>query len=95
MHWNTPELVKSIEKITGEKPKEDELTHWAYFIIDADEPRYTSIYLNTKTGEIIDEDESKWPWEPFLIDATGQRTNANKTLNTNSPPDASRKSQGD
>ena len=94
MHWNTPELQEFIEKITGEKPNEDELGHWAYFIFDATEPRHTSIYFNTKTGEIIDEDESKWPWEPYLIDSSGERTNANKSAHTNPLPAPESKSQG-
>jgi hypothetical protein len=82
LHWNTPELQEFIEKITGEKPNEDKLGHWAYFIIDDEERNYTSIYLNTKTGEIIDEDESKWPWEPYLIDSAGNRKNANKAVDS-------------
>jgi hypothetical protein len=77
LHWNTPELQEFVEKIFGMKPKEDELAHWAYFIIDDEKRNYTSIYFNTKTGEIIDEDESKWPWEPYLIDSAGNRKNAN------------------
>lgn len=76
LHWNTPELQEFIEKFTGEKPNEDKLGHWAYFIIDDEERNYTSIYFNTKTGEIIGEDESKWPREPYLIDAAGSRKNA-------------------
>ena len=94
LHWNTPELQEFIEKITGEKPNEDELGHWAYFIIDATEPRHTSIYFNTKTGEIIDEDESKWPWEPYFIDSSGERTNTNKAEHTNPLPAAESKSEG-
>ena len=82
LHWNTPELIDFIEKITGAKPREDDLGHWAYFIIDAEFPRYTSMYFNTKTGEIILEDESKWPREPYLIDAAGNRTNAKKAVNS-------------
>lgn len=82
LHWNTPELEEFIEKITGEKPNKDKLGHWAYFIIDDEERNYTSIYLNTKTGEIIDEDESKWPWEPYLIDSAGNRKNANKAVDS-------------
>jgi hypothetical protein len=83
LHWNTPELVEFVEKITGKTSKEDELRHWAYFIIDAENPRHTSIYFNTKTNEIIDKDESKWPWEPYLIDSTGNRHNAHKAAHTN------------
>jgi hypothetical protein len=94
LHWNTPELQEFVEKITGKRPKENELRHWAYFIIDATEPRHTSIYFNTKTGEIIDEDESKWPWEPYLIDSAGERTNANKAAHTNPLPAPESKSEG-
>ena len=94
LHWNTPELQEFIEKIFGKKPKEDELAHWAYFIIDDEQRNYTSIYFNTKTGEIIDEDESKWPWEPFLIDSTGNRQNANKAAHTNPLPAPESKLEG-
>ena len=94
LHWDTPELVDSIEKITGAKPKEAELGHWAYLIIDAKDPRFTSIYFNTKTGEIILEDESKWPREPYLIDSTGNRQNANKAAHANPLPAPESKSQG-
>ncbi|MBL9152689.1 MAG: hypothetical protein JNK37_09400 [Verrucomicrobiales bacterium] len=77
LHWNTPELQEFVEKITGKMPKEDELRHWAYFIIDDKNGNCTSIYFNTKTSEIIDEDESKWPSEHYLIDSNGNRQNAN------------------
>lgn len=80
LHWNTPELIDFIEKITRKRETDDNLAHWAYLILDAENPRYTSIYLNTKTGEVIATDKSKWPWEPHLIDATGKRTNANNRM---------------
>jgi hypothetical protein len=73
LHWNTPELIDFVEKITGAKPKETELSHWAYLIIDAESPRYTSIYFNTKTGEIILEEEATWPREPYLINSNGTK----------------------
>ena len=95
LHWNTPELQEFVEKVSGEKPKEDELAHWAYFIIDDEQRNYTSIYFNTKTGEIIDEDDSKWPWEPFLIDLNGNRQNANKAAHANPLPAPESKSEGD
>jgi len=95
LHWNTPELQEFVEKIFGKKPKEDELAHWAYLIIDDEQRNYTSIYFNTKTGEIINEDESKWPWEPFLIDSTGNRKDANKAAHTNPPPAPESKLEGD
>jgi len=78
LHWDTPELIEFLEKITGAKPKEEDLGHWAYFIVDHENRSYTSFYLNTKTKEIIDEDESKWPWKPYLIDSAGKRTDANR-----------------
>lgn len=92
LHWNTPELIEYITKLTGASPKEGELGHWAYFIVDANEPRYTSMYLNTRTGEIIGRDDSKSPPGPYLIDSTGQRTNVNKTQGTKVLPDSKRNS---
>ncbi len=78
LHWDTPGLIEFIEKLSGRRPKEDELSHWAYFIIDAEDPRYIPIYLNTLTGDIITTDQSQWPNEPILFDATGKQKNANK-----------------
>lgn len=72
LHWNTPELIEFLEKTTGTKPKENELAHWGYLIIDAKEPSYTSVYLNMKTKELIYKDVSKSPDEPVLVDATGK-----------------------
>ena len=94
LHWDTPELTEFIEKITEAKPKEEDLSHWAYFIIDHENRSYTSFYLNTKTKEIIEEDESKWPWEPYLIDPGGKRTDANKAAHTNPLPATESKSEG-
>lgn len=94
LHWDTPELIEFIEKITGAKPKDDDLGHWAYFIIDHENRSYTSFYLNTKTSEIIDEDETKWPREPFLIDSNGNRQNANKAAHANPLPAPELKSEG-
>ncbi len=88
LHWNTPELIEFLTKLTGATPKEGELGHWAYFIVDANEPRYTSLYLNTKTGEVIFDDNSKWPSDLCLIDATGKRTNANKAQGAKVSPDS-------
>ena len=78
MHWNTPELVDFLEKTSGERPKDEELGHWAYFIIDAEEHRYTTFYFNTKTSQIILEDEVK-PYEPYLLDADGKRASGAKS----------------
>ena len=82
LHWNTPEIIEFIEKITGVKAEADKFEHWAYFIIDAKNPRYTSFYFNSKTKEVILEDESTWPRVPYLIDATGNQTNANKAVDS-------------
>lgn len=71
LHWNTPELQQILTKLSGVKPNEENLRHWAYFIIDAKNPRYTSIYFNTETKHLIFEDESKWPRVPTLLDADG------------------------
>jgi hypothetical protein len=90
LHWSTAEVAMFLEQIMGNTPKEDGLAHWALFIIDAKEPRYDSIYVNIKTGEIIDEDKSKWPRKPFLIDAAGTRTNANKSPDADSTSGSSR-----
>ncbi len=74
LHWDTPELIEILTKITGSEPKDNELGHWGYLIIDAKgEPRFTSVYLNVKTKELIYQDKSKWPYEPILVDANGNQ----------------------
>jgi hypothetical protein len=78
LHWNSPELEKFLAKFSGAKPTPGELRNWAYLIIDAKEPRFTSIYFNTKTKELIYEDGSNFPYEPILLDSTGKRTEANR-----------------
>ena len=82
LHWDTPELIEFIDKITGTKPKKDKLSHWAYFIIDHEDRSYTSFYFNTKTNEIINEDESKWPRVPYLIDPAGNRINTTNSMDS-------------
>lgn len=78
LHWNTPELIELLTKIKGSPPNESGLRVWAYLIIDAGNPQFTSIYLNTQTKEILGVDSSKWPYEPFLLDATGSLVEATK-----------------
>lgn len=70
LHMNTEELAELIEKATGEKPKDKVLANWAYLIIDAKKPQYTTIYFNTKTEEIIC-DLSKRSSGPCMFDAKG------------------------
>jgi hypothetical protein len=98
LHWNTPELVELLTKITANRPKEADLSNWADLIIDAGESQNTSVcfvYFNTLTREIIGEDWSNWPseslGEPFLLDATGKRTNARQDAGRQQPPAPIRK----
>lgn len=81
LHWNTPELEKWLKQTRGAAPKEAELRYWAYAIIDEKEQSlanlhlsFTSFYLNTKTGELLYEDESApFPYPTVLLDAKGTR----------------------
>ncbi len=73
LHWDTPELIEFLTKVTGVKPLDEKLAQWAYFILDASDPRYTSFYFNTDTREIILEDKSKWPHEPYMVNRAGNR----------------------
>jgi hypothetical protein len=73
LHWNTPELEKWLKQIHGAAPKESELRHWTYVLIDGDRS-CISCYLNTKTGHVLYEDESTpWPYHQVLLDGTGTR----------------------
>lgn len=72
LHWDTSELVKLLSEIYGEKPKEDSLGHWAYIIIDANKHHHTSVYFNTRTKDLLYEDNSQWPYVPILVDADGE-----------------------
>ena len=72
LHWDTPELSELLSKSTGQQPDHDSLRAWAYLIIDAKKPRYTSVYVDTRTKRLLYEDDSKWPYEPVLLDADGQ-----------------------
>jgi len=78
LHRDTPELVKFLDKLTGTHPKDEELRQWVYIIIDDMRHQYTSIYLNTKTKELIYEDATKLPYEPILLDSTGKRMDTKK-----------------
>lgn len=78
LHWDTPELQDFLAKTKGEKPKDQVLRDWAYLIIDAKEPEFTSVYLNIKSGELIYEDKSKKRWPPVLLDASGIRIRVGK-----------------
>ncbi len=73
LHWDSSEITDFLEELTGRRPSEGEVKHWAYFIVDAEEPRYTSLYFDTKGGQIIANDDPQQPWIPFLIDAAGKR----------------------
>ena len=75
LHWNTPELLESIKKTKGEILSDRDVSHWAYFIVDAKDPSFTSLYLDTQKGDIILEDMSRWPWEPFIIGPNGENMN--------------------
>lgn len=88
LHWNTQELIEFIEKITGAMPNEADLGYWSYFSISSDAPPYTSFYFNTKTKEIILEDDSKWPREPYLMNAAGTRIGGETTRPAKALPDA-------
>ncbi|QIF02561.1 hypothetical protein [Roseimicrobium sp. ORNL1] len=73
LQWNTPELEKWLKQTRGAAPKDTELRHWAYVLIDEDRA-CTTCYLHTKTGELLYEDESTpWPYSTVLLDAKGER----------------------
>ena len=73
LHWDTKKLSQHLTQITGTAPADTTLAHWAEFILDAAEPRYTSLFLNTQTREILLEDQTPWPYVPYLLDAQGKR----------------------
>ncbi len=73
LHWDTPKLEELLKKLGRKQLEKGKVRQWAGIIIDAKEPRYTSIFLNTESGELIYEDESKWPLEPVLLDRMGKR----------------------
>lgn len=77
LHWDTPELDKWLTQARGKGLEKESPRYWSGFIIDADNPRYTSIYHNSKTGELLYEDESTpWPHTPVLLNAKGERVPA-------------------
>lgn len=78
LHWDTHELRNLIKETKSIGVEEDPLRQWAYIIIDANEPRFTTVYINSDTKELIYEDTSKSPPEPILLDGAGIRINANK-----------------
>ena len=55
LHWSTRKLQElyTTTTTTEGRLKGEELKHWVYLIIDGKEPRYTSLYLNIKSGDII------------------------------------------
>ncbi|MDP1590034.1 MAG: hypothetical protein Q8M07_19935, partial [Prosthecobacter sp.] len=69
LHWDTEELREHLAKLKKSEAKAENLRHWAELIIDAQKRQYISMFLNTETKELIYEDQSKWPWEPVLLDA--------------------------
>ncbi len=85
LYWNPTELEEYLKRLTGRVPDEGELRNWANLVIKIyDIPGFQSIYVNTLTGSLIYEEESKdpWEWEPILQDRSGKQNNANKTLHT-------------
>ena len=70
LHWDTEELQKFHKTVKGIPASQNELRYWAEIIIDAKQPRYTSIYFNTNTGELIYEDTSIWPYKQLLLQET-------------------------
>lgn len=80
LHWDTHKLRKLIKETKGVDPEGGALRHWAYIIIDASDPRYTTIYINSNTKELIYEDTLKSPRETILLDDDGIRINTNKAI---------------
>jgi len=80
LHWNTPELKKFLQATKGSVPADSDLKYWGYFIIDAKDPRYTGIYFNYKTGELMYEERTK-PFRLILVDKKGTHKNAKGSHN--------------
>ncbi len=55
LHWNTPELSEWMESAKGHPPSPEGLKDWAYLIVDCKPHEYRSFYLNTRTGEVLHE----------------------------------------
>ncbi|GEP43262.1 hypothetical protein [Brevifollis gellanilyticus] len=86
LHWNVPQMVDYVTRTTGIEPKGDLLAHWAGLHLHTpatrpgkavsgdqeDNIRSVCFYLNTRSGEVILEDTTKWPYEPQLIPAGGK-----------------------
>jgi len=53
LHWNTPELQRIHKKLKGVEIDKNEIRSWAYIIIDAVNPRFTSFYFNSKNGDLL------------------------------------------
>lgn len=69
LHWDTPELKKMLAQVAKAADERNDLKRWAYFIIDAEEPRYTSIYLNLETGDLLYEEPGSWPPKAVYLPA--------------------------
>lgn len=68
LHRNTEELVEFLEELGSPSSNDPILRDWAYFIVDAKEPRYSSFHIHVKTGELI---HSSWN-ERIYVDRNGQ-----------------------
>lgn len=74
LQWDSEELRQLMGSVLSGRPvTATDLRPWAEVILSSAERKFTSFFLNVKTGQIIDEDNSKWPYEPYLLDAKGVR----------------------
>ncbi|WP_299075398.1 hypothetical protein [uncultured Paraglaciecola sp.] len=67
LHWNTSELQELHKTLKGQPAELKDVRDWAYIIIDDEKRKYTSIYYNRKTGEVMLEDNYSNKSTPRLI----------------------------
>lgn len=76
LHWKTEALQEHLLAVGLKAETPEALRPWAYFIIDAQEPRYTTLYLNVETGDLIFEDPSTNPRKVLHFDSKGKPVQA-------------------
>jgi hypothetical protein len=74
LHWDSQELREWLANIEGNAlGKNDTLRKWAEVVLDTVGNRgFVSFFLNTASGELLQEDEATWPRQLVLLDAGGQ-----------------------
>lgn len=87
LHWKSEELQKMLSQVLPGDQNAESLRPWAELSFDSvdtvENPllppphnrvhKTTRVFLNIRTGQLIHEDESKWPYQPVLLDAKGER----------------------